>query len=234
MQSRRQGFTLIELLVVIAIIAILAAILFPVFARARDRARQASCTSNMRQIGLAAMMYAQDYDETLPAHYNFWMGDSSTRYHGFYDGFAPYTMNEQIYICPSGHFERSNRRANLPGPPEGFYGNSYRASYGVVTSHSSFPRADFGVGLWSETGRGLSLAEIDRPAEKILLAEMGQPQARTPAQIGFNEDGTPIPMADDGSVGNMRYRHSRMMNAAYGDGHVRAIPQLTTYEPLMR
>ena len=63
---RRYGFTLIELLVVIAIIAILAAILFPVFAQARESARKSSCLSNARQIGLAAMMYAQDWDEILP------------------------------------------------------------------------------------------------------------------------------------------------------------------------
>lgn len=62
----RRGFTLIELLVVIAIIVILAAILFPVFATAREKARQAACLSNLKQIGLGAMMYAQDYDESLP------------------------------------------------------------------------------------------------------------------------------------------------------------------------
>jgi prepilin-type N-terminal cleavage/methylation domain-containing protein len=66
MNSRNQAFTLIELLVVIAIIAILAAILFPVFAQAREKARQASCLSNAKQIGLAGQMYAQDYDEILP------------------------------------------------------------------------------------------------------------------------------------------------------------------------
>src|SRR5258708_4431041 len=65
-RTRRAAFTLIELLVVIAIIAILAAILFPVFAQARDRARMSACLSNMRQISTAIMMYAQDYDETLP------------------------------------------------------------------------------------------------------------------------------------------------------------------------
>src|SRR5213592_3764953 len=63
---KKQGFTLIELLVVIAIIAILAAILFPVFAQAREKARQASCQSNLKQIGLACMMYVQDYDEKFP------------------------------------------------------------------------------------------------------------------------------------------------------------------------
>src|ERR671916_3232132 len=66
LRTKRNGFTLIELLVVIAIIAILAAILFPVFAQAREKARQASCLSNVKQIGLAAMMYVQDYDETYP------------------------------------------------------------------------------------------------------------------------------------------------------------------------
>ena len=66
---QREGFTLIELLVVIAIIAILAAILFPVFAQAREKARQTSCTSNLKQQGTAMMMYAQDYDESYPSNW---------------------------------------------------------------------------------------------------------------------------------------------------------------------
>ena len=90
----RRGFTLIELLVVIAIIAILAAILFPVFARAREKARQSSCLSNVKQISLAALMYAQDYDELLPfAHF----GDGRWWYHVL----QPYIANEQIFRCPS-------------------------------------------------------------------------------------------------------------------------------------
>jgi prepilin-type N-terminal cleavage/methylation domain-containing protein/prepilin-type processing-associated H-X9-DG protein len=95
---RRSGFTLIELLVVIAIIAILAAILFPVFARAREKARQASCQSNLKQLGLAMMMYVQDYDERYLYGWNTEWACSST-----FEGFLlPYTKNEQIFLCPSG------------------------------------------------------------------------------------------------------------------------------------
>ncbi|MGQ9731394.1 MAG: DUF1559 family PulG-like putative transporter [Candidatus Zipacnadales bacterium] len=90
----RRGFTLIELLVVIAIIAILAAILFPVFARAREKARQTSCLNNLKQIGLGALMYSSDYDEILP------VGDRVNSV-WWYDIIQPYIKNTQIYRCPS-------------------------------------------------------------------------------------------------------------------------------------
>ncbi len=96
--SRRGGFTLIELLVVIAIIAILAAILFPVFAKAREKARTASCQSNLKQLALAATMYAQDYDETMaPIGHN--VGGTVNAW--WYDMVAPYTKNTQVFYCPS-------------------------------------------------------------------------------------------------------------------------------------
>jgi|LSQX01.1.fsa_nt_gb prepilin-type N-terminal cleavage/methylation domain-containing protein/prepilin-type processing-associated H-X9-DG protein len=94
----RRGFTLIELLVVIAIIAILAAILFPVFARAREKARQTSCLSNVKQLGLGVHMYAQDYDETLPCVQ---MRDATTQYGFWYDVVQPYVNNRQVLRCPS-------------------------------------------------------------------------------------------------------------------------------------
>ncbi|MBU0610457.1 MAG: DUF1559 domain-containing protein [Armatimonadetes bacterium] len=98
----RRGFTLIELLVVIAIIAILAAILFPVFAKAREKARQSSCLSNVKQLMLAFTQYKQDYDERWPML--FWT--SSTGWEpaasGWWGGeIQPYIKNTQIFICPS-------------------------------------------------------------------------------------------------------------------------------------
>ena len=106
-KSSRRGFTLIELLVVIAIIAILAAILFPVFARARENARRASCMSNLKQIGLGLLQYTQDYDEKLPmsAHPSTEpfpnRPSQSGTYWLWWHMIYPYVKSEQIFNCPS-------------------------------------------------------------------------------------------------------------------------------------
>ena len=92
----RTAFTLIELLVVIAIIAILAAILFPVFAQARERARQAACLSNCKQIGLAVMMYAEDYDQAYPLYVH-----APNHDQWWYETIQPYVKNKQVFVCPS-------------------------------------------------------------------------------------------------------------------------------------
>jgi len=114
-RARRRGFTLIELLVVIAIIAILAAILFPVFAKAREKARSSSCASNLKQIGTSMTMYTQDYDERYPgvargdqaavtgSNYGCWvMGGWIPPATDVSQGaLAPYVKNKAVYICPS-------------------------------------------------------------------------------------------------------------------------------------
>ena len=110
--SRRRGFTLIELLVVIAIIAILAAILFPVFAQARAQARKTTCLSNHKQIGLAILMYTQDYDETFPLAYRQDDGDPSAFWTGvmrtWQNDVQPYSKNYAILICPDSRWPQSD------------------------------------------------------------------------------------------------------------------------------
>ncbi len=108
MRPPRRAFTLIELLVVIAIIAILAAILFPVFAKAREKARQSSCLSNVKQLNLAIMQYTQDYDETLPIN-----GRDTTVTPNYevrwYRCIEPYVKSAGVYACPSKKFSGTNR-----------------------------------------------------------------------------------------------------------------------------
>jgi prepilin-type N-terminal cleavage/methylation domain-containing protein/prepilin-type processing-associated H-X9-DG protein len=107
---RKSGFTLIELLVVIAIIAILAAILFPVFAKAREKARQTACLSNLKQLALATLMYVQDYDEQLPnVNYDYLYGAPGWMPGGtHWPCLQPYIKNEQILICPSADINHYN------------------------------------------------------------------------------------------------------------------------------
>jgi len=146
--QKKSGFTLIELLVVIAIIAILAAILFPVFAQAREKARQASCQSNLKQIGLAFKMYVQDYDEKWPRADpipggNNTPGKLGSRGQDF--GFSgwisnaliPYTKNQAIYMCPSRNTNGfadpySNGGTNTTDGSEQFsYAFNYASVYGI-------------------------------------------------------------------------------------------------------
>jgi prepilin-type N-terminal cleavage/methylation domain-containing protein/prepilin-type processing-associated H-X9-DG protein len=142
----RKGFTLIELLVVIAIIAILAAILFPVFAKAREKARQSSCLSNTKQVGLAIMQYAQDYDERLPAM-RFLSPDGT--WFTWVNAVMPYTKNEQVFRCPS--------QSLTVVPP------AYVVSYGVSFNNLC---TDGGAGP-----RGTSLGSIQAPADSLLFTE---------------------------------------------------------------
>ena len=180
-----RAFTLIELLVVIAIIAILAAILFPVFAQAREKARQTACLNNTKQIGLGHMMYAQDYDESLPwpfwgqgatapSTWDNWCGDGAT----WRQRILPYTKNTQIFVCPSYSKKVSNDPADcinstqhkVPNPTIPYTGN-----YGVNYFISENWRAPGGAET-SDNGGGtvtpvVRLTAFDRPADTLLVSE---------------------------------------------------------------
>jgi prepilin-type N-terminal cleavage/methylation domain-containing protein len=114
--GRRRGFTLIELLVVIAIIAILAAILFPVFAQARAKARQASCLSNMKQIGLACLVYAADFDNLIP-YWNLyhWPRPADGQGYAWDVQLQPYVKNTQVFVCPNNPFNGQQVTVQMNG-----------------------------------------------------------------------------------------------------------------------
>jgi len=223
MFTRRKGFTLIELLVVIAIIAILAAILFPVFARAREKARQTSCLSNMKQIGTAVMMYVQDYDEVMPPfHITPWGSDA--RLFGHYDLIGPYTMNEQVFVCPSKHYRTNYHRTDLPAG-EGFFNQYIKSSYATQRA-SSVGHVNTPMGL-----PPAALADINRPAETIVLFESVYRQPHWPFDLGFDNDTLePLEMNDRGQVGYLIYPHNGQMNIAYADGHAKSSPQIMDFD----
>ncbi|MDX1933932.1 MAG: DUF1559 domain-containing protein [Capsulimonadales bacterium] len=172
-----RAFTLIELLVVIAIIAILAAILFPVFAQAREKARQISCLSNIKQIGTAWQMYIQDYDETMPPICNsFALPDPSAAPRDAngnpippYQQWTaqllfPYFKSWAIFACPSiGH---DNRGVFTPGNGSAWFRNQMRfPNYGYNYLNLSKINGD------CQTTSGVSLAAISRPADTVAFAD---------------------------------------------------------------
>lgn len=225
--AKLSAFTLIELLVVIAIIAILAGILFPVFARARETARRTSCASNQRQIGLAAVQYAQDYDDhTVPLRMGplYWA-----------DLLHPYTKNIQLFGCASddnvptykpGSDPRRLCRRNDDCPGLG----NVAYSYGINAWRNDSTRV-YGP-AWESTDVGASkdssvhMAQVNRPAEVIHFADGG--------------GSTPISLSDTGGFDAVRVRSQTAagrhlgadaFNATFMDGHVKFVRVLDTVKP---
>lgn len=220
---RKRAFTLIELLVVIAIIAILAAILFPVFAKARESARAASCKSNLKQIITGALMYSQDYDEIYVMSYEGYNVtlNGVTRETRWMYYILPYTKNVGIYKCPS------HTLANEVEPQ-----NPQFTSYGH--QHNNMGWRGYSIA---------SLSDVKSPADTIFFSDVG----RYPNDWnGFiqNRDREDFTLGTGGEEYSRRYedclacpsnrgccgdamtvvnRHTGLCNIAFCDGHVKAV-----------
>jgi len=202
----RRGFTLIELLVVIAIIAILAAILFPVFARAREKARQTSCLSDQKEVALSWLMYAQDYDERVclqhvidPVYGEVWTQDI----------LQPYMKSRQLWACPS----YSN--SNYPG---GTCQDRLRAGIGYNWGWSAASQGTYGA--YGDAGwlSGQAMATIQRPAEFIVFGDaccMGFGPYNGNSFVGWQTD----TIASIQPGGGGYFRHNGGCNVAFADGH---------------
>lgn len=230
---KRSGFTLIELLVVIAIIAILAAILFPVFAQAREKARAISCLSNTKQLGLATLMYVQDYDEQF--------GGGSTNISGkdnACDGFRwwldmiePYVKNKQLKNCPDEKISLSTFDPTLADEPgtgckddggTSKYYSSYSWSVIICFADATNGFNTFGCTPWDLSlmkyhgiTRGTALAAVARPSDVIAIMDTRNAYIETWADFMTDLRRVPETPTDVG----LAYRHSDGFNSVYVDGH---------------
>ncbi len=188
---KRRGFTLIELLVVIAIIAILAAILFPVFAKAREKARQATCTSNFKQVGLAVMQYVQDYDETFPMHGCCAYGVQPPAPYGVMFVLEPYMKSAQALRCP----------------------NTKSVVTGIHKWGTGYPNAAWGEFRNLPTMEATMLALIKAPASVLNIIETNAVNAHLQNALGFYK-----PQHYVAGVGGV---HGEGGNIGFCDGHVK-------------
>ncbi len=202
--ARRGGFTLIELLVVIAIIAILAAILFPVFARAREKARQTSCLSNEKQIDLALLMYAQDYDEMLPGTYIYEVPGDVNWLFSFGALAYPYVKNAQLFACPSG-----GAASNWAGTDAIIPKNSYWAPDQTFCALSNSPRQ--------------ALAAVQSPSDTIMFLDTNTVNGVSNGgpEFWLGAASTAQDYANYTLNGANGARHNNGRNYAFADGHAK-------------
>lgn len=198
---KRKAFTLIELLVVIAIIAILAAILFPVFARARENARRASCMSNLKQIALGMMQYTQDYDEQFPRYNSNVLGWSSV--------LQPYLKSTQIFVCPSD--------STTISPPSPYFTQDYNYNLLLGWGYNN----NGVTSLAGVTQSALTVAFFDDYATYGASWDTGvAPQHNCDAALDPCTPGLATFMSSSGDPA-AGWRHLNGQNFAFVDGHVK-------------
>lgn len=219
----KRAFTLIELLVIIAIIAILAAILFPAFARARENARRASCQSNMRQIGLANLQYAQDYDEIYCAAYH------SSPYASFNQLLQPYVKSTQVFRCPS------------DSAPDSAISSTWSAYNGVAPFHTSYVA---NVRLGRDNAEQLPLAAVVQPATTVFFTDGGSqpdPSAATNPQgwpaksmaTLLDTCGYSLVNGTNSDWAGPTPRHLETCTVGFADGHVKSMRIEKFYGPTL-
>lgn len=229
-RMQRRAFTLIELLVVIAIIALLAAILFPVFGRARENARRASCQSNQKQIGLGLLQYVQDYDEKLPSVFMVYSWGNV----GWPSLIYPYTRSTQVFRCPSASAAHGSPVMEDPAHPGYLTGTS--SDYAINCAY-------WDQGSWKSpaampsTGEKVTVAsEIVNPSQTIWVADSLHSLNGAYYCVGW-PDGGGVPAIVDQygqrnlwgtgsgsgpSWGGISERHLGTINVLWCDGHVKA------------
>lgn len=232
---RKRGFTLIELLVVIAIIAILAAILFPVFAKAREKARQTACLSNQKQIGLGFLQYVQDNDEVFPASTYFGTGigtfnDNGTQRTGngilvgWADALQPYLKSVAVLHCPDD---------TVPQTQDPFADQYQNGGSGPGAYTSYFYNVTVGSPGANYNGAGLSQSQFLQPASTIVTGDGSaySASAALPYNNGFycnfqinSQKGGANCTAAQGAISDAAStRHTSGANYAFADGHAKYV-----------
>lgn len=204
-RSRRAAFTLMEILVVLAIIMLLAAMLFPVFSRSRESARRATCQSNLKQIGLSVLQYAEDYDSKTPPRYT-GTGAADRNPNNWRVLIYPYVKSIEIFRCPS---NPENETSATDAPADGIdISASYAVNYNSGTGLGVFGNND---------GRDIVHdAMVTFPSETISVAETTSTRPD-------------IDMDDIALFGELYAGHIGVSNYLFFDGHVKALKPLQTY-----